>query len=398
MDESNQGSEDSRGSEGAQGPHESMGPVDEKIPSPTAGEPSGTTQADTIVGRAPITEGPAILPGLWTWFTIISALGLIGILWSQAELAISVALAGAFVAAHATDRDPSFESLHRLLTGLLIAGGATAFAVLAVWLSTHPVPGNVRPFAVGMAGGSAVLCVLTTYRPFSDALAAALFRTTEPDHVLRLGARLVMMVMLFAIPGWAAFPGMLETLADADKPLIDAAQMVGSVIGFSALALAGVGFLVRRDARSTFERLGLRVPRPAHYLLVLLGVVALSLLNAGSEALQHRWFPGQWAHDQAVSRLIAGGLGLGGSLLLGASAGFGEEVAMRGALQPRLGLGLTALVFAVLHVHYSWFGMVTILMLGLLLGVVRDRTSTTVAILIHSLYDIAAVFASGSKP
>jgi hypothetical protein len=39
--------------------------------------------------------------------------------------------------------------------------------------------------------------------------------------------------------------------------------------------------------------------------------------------------------------------------------------------------------------------MATIVMLGVLLGVIRDRTSTTVAILVHSLYDIAAVFTAG---
>jgi membrane protease YdiL (CAAX protease family) len=124
-------------------------------------------------------------------------------------------------------------------------------------------------------------------------------------------------------------------------------------------------------------------------------MAALYLLNAGSESLQHRWFPELWEGDQRTSRLIAGGLGLGGSILLGVSAGIGEELAVRGALQPRLGLWLTSLLFASLHVHYSWFGMATIAVLGLLLGVIRNRTSTSVAILVHSLYDIAAAIAAG---
>jgi membrane protease YdiL (CAAX protease family) len=118
-------------------------------------------------------------------------------------------------------------------------------------------------------------------------------------------------------------------------------------------------------------------------------------LNAGTETLQHRWFPDLWEHDQRMSHLIAGGLGIGGSLLLGLSAGVGEELAMRGALQPRLGLWLTALVFASLHVHYSWFGMATIFLLGVLLGVLRDRTNTTVAIIVHCLYDISAIVVAG---
>ncbi|MEK7329931.1 MAG: CPBP family intramembrane glutamic endopeptidase [Candidatus Eisenbacteria bacterium] len=335
------------------------------------------------------------MPGLWTWFTVISALGLVGILWGQAELALSVTLAGAFVAAHAADRDPGLTSLHKLLSGVLVAGGATVFALLAFWLATQSAAVPVRPFAVGIAGGGAVLCLLTALRPFSDGLAAALFRTAEPTHALRLGARLVMMVLLFALPGWAAFPGVLDSLAESGRPLLDTGQLLGSLVGLSVLALGAVGFLVRRGARATFDRLGLRTLRPAHYGVVALGMAALYVLNAGTEDLQHRWFPDLWDHDQRMSRLIAGGLGLGGSLLLGVSAGVGEELAMRGALQPRLGLVLTSLVFAVLHVHYSWFGMAIIFLLGMLLGVIRDRTSTTVAILVHSLYDIAAVFAAG---
>ena len=55
---------------------------------------------------------------------------------------------------------------------------------------------------------------------------------------------------------------------------------------------------------------------------------------------------------------------------------------------------LTAVVFASLHVQYSWVGMLTIALLGALLGLVRSRTNTTTAILIHALYDVFAVLSS----
>jgi CAAX protease family protein len=64
---------------------------------------------------------------------------------------------------------------------------------------------------------------------------------------------------------------------------------------------------------------------------------------------------------------------------------------MRGALQPRLGLVLTSLLFASLHVQYSWYGMVVIFLLGMVLGTIRRRTSTTAAMAVHVLYDIVAV-------
>jgi membrane protease YdiL (CAAX protease family) len=65
---------------------------------------------------------------------------------------------------------------------------------------------------------------------------------------------------------------------------------------------------------------------------------------------------------------------------------------MRGALQPRLGVVLTALLFSLLHVQYSWFGMATVFLFGLMLGAIRSRTNTTVVIAIHTIYDVLALF------
>jgi len=200
--------------------------------------------------------------------------------------------------------------------------------------------------------------------------------------------------LVVEIKGWASAEEFLQLFAIAQAapgPNI----LIASLVGLTLLALGGVGFLVRRDLRATIDRLGLRVPTPAHLVVMVVGVVALYLLNVGVETMQRAWFPGPWEHDQRINQLMAGGLGLGGGLLLGVSAGVGEELALRGALQPRLGLVFTAVVFAALHVHYSWMGMATILLLGVLLGVIRERTSTTIAILVHTIYDILAVVTNG---
>jgi membrane protease YdiL (CAAX protease family) len=63
---------------------------------------------------------------------------------------------------------------------------------------------------------------------------------------------------------------------------------------------------------------------------------------------------------------------------------------VRGALQPRLGLLLSSLLFAALHVQYTWFGMGTVALLGMLLGYLRQRTNTTTAIAVHAAYDVIA--------
>ena len=119
------------------------------------------------------------------------------------------------------------------------------------------------------------------------------------------------------------------------------------------------------------------------------GAIELSL---GGE--RHR-FHALWLRDQAMVKMIAADLSLAAMLVLGVSAGVGEEVLVRGALQPRVGLIWASLLFAAGHVQYTWFGMLTILALGVTLGLVRRSSNTTTAIVVHALYDIVA--ALGAK-
>ncbi len=74
--------------------------------------------------------------------------------------------------------------------------------------------------------------------------------------------------------------------------------------------------------------------------------------------------------------------------LLAASAGIGEETLFRGALQPVLGLGFTSVLFAIVHVQYGFTPVtIAVLIIGLALGILRNRTNTTTAILVHFGYN-----------
>jgi membrane protease YdiL (CAAX protease family) len=73
---------------------------------------------------------------------------------------------------------------------------------------------------------------------------------------------------------------------------------------------------------------------------------------------------------------------------VGLSAGISEELLFRGAVQPRLGLVVTAFLFAVAHLQYGLsLATVEILIIGLVLGLVRQRTSTTICMIIHASYN-----------
>jgi membrane protease YdiL (CAAX protease family) len=247
---------------------------------------------------------------------------------------------------------------------------------------------------VALCAASALLSLLTMAPPVSNGLARALFRRSEPSHTLRLAARLCLLILLLGFPGWYTFKDTLVELFENTPDMFEQVGLGTGLIGYVILALAAVGFMVRRDLPATLERLGIRPLRGRDWLVIPFGIVALIGVNIGLEELQRVAFPALWESDQRISALIAGQLGIAQIIMLGLSAGIGEEITLRGALQPKLGLLLTSLMFASLHVQYSWYGMGVIFIFGLLLGIIRIRTSTSVAIGVHTLYDVIVIFAT----
>lgn len=344
-------------------------------------------------------SGRARHPGVTEWFAMLTVFGL-GFAWlGQYDAALLVGVAGLFVSAQGADLDLGWRRIYHLTSWLTPVGGMLMFALLTdkVWHSD--LPEAQRRFASIASGVSAVLCMLTGLRPVSNGLIKLLFGDVPPSHTLRLAARLVMMGLLLGIPGWFFFRVTAAELMQNPEVIASARNLGGGLIGNVVLALASVGFLVRRSGRATRERLGLAGFQARDLWVVPAAVAVLYFFDSGAEALQHAWFPALWANDQAFTTALTRGMNPATALLLGASAGIGEEITLRGALQPRLGIPLTALLFAVLHVQYSWFGILVIFGIGALLGWLRRTTSTTVAITVHGVYDaltIVIALASGA--
>ncbi len=79
-----------------------------------------------------------------------------------------------------------------------------------------------------------------------------------------------------------------------------------------------------------------------------------------------------------------------GILTLGVAAALGEEPLFRGAAQPRFGLALTAVMFALVHSNYGiTLSTAIVFLLGLVLGLLRIRRNTTTAMLAHAVYNIS---------
>jgi hypothetical protein len=324
----------------------------------------------------------------------LALLGFGALLLGQMEAALLVGMAAFYFVAQGADVHPAMVRVHALLAWVPSVVGAVLLGGIARMLLLEGPHAPLRTgYAVFSALG-AVASLATLVPAAADRLVRLLFRGAGPSHTLRLTARIALVIFWVALPAWVAFRDRLADMLLDPGQLVSAASLSGGLVGYVVLAFASVGLLVRRDGRGALERLGLTVPRPAEWLTIVAGVLALWLFNTGSEWLERRAFPALWAGDEAFTTALAGAMGPGMMVLLGLSAGIGEEITLRGALQPKLGVALTSLLFAALHVQYSWYGMLSILVFGLILGVIRRRSSTTAAILVHALYDLLAVAAA----
>ena len=219
----------------------------------------------------------------------------------------------------------------------------------------------------------------------------------SPVHAVALSYIALVLINLMSTlaVGLGNLADMVES-AGGQQSGISALGLWSQNLLFVILALVGAGWLSRRSLRQTLQRLGVVVPGWRQVALGLLAGASMAILAVLVVVLSDRL---GWTNKESerLSELLAGGLT--GSWLgiasLGLAAGIGEEALFRGALQPRFGLGLTTLIFALMHVQYGFsLATVLIVVLGLVLGVIRQRANTTTAMITHAAYNIGVVLVS----
>jgi membrane protease YdiL (CAAX protease family) len=165
------------------------------------------------------------------------------------------------------------------------------------------------------------------------------------------------------------------------------------------VALIAAGWPIARRIRPTLERLGFVRPTLAQVGFgigfgVVLAFAALYLIDPGITWL---WQTLGWPTTDvaAFEKLLANLITLPGAILIGVTAGVGEEMAVRGLLQPRIGLIASNLVFTGLHAfQYGPDGLLSVFLIGLILGIIRARTNTTTSAIVHGIYDFVLVITS----
>jgi membrane protease YdiL (CAAX protease family) len=80
-----------------------------------------------------------------------------------------------------------------------------------------------------------------------------------------------------------------------------------------------------------------------------------------------------------------------GIAVIALAPGICEEILFRGALQPRLGIIVTALLFTAFHAQYGLsLDALSVLMIAIGLGLIRKFTNTTTSLMSHITYNLLA--------
>ena len=162
-------------------------------------------------------------------------------------------------------------------------------------------------------------------------------------------------------------------------------------------AIFAVGYAVRRDLGEALRRLGFVRPTLAQLALgVGVGALLVGVIFGLDPAINWLWTQLGWpvTDSEAFNELLEPVLNAGilGAVVLGVVAGVSEELAVRGVLQPRLGIVLSNLLFTAVHaLQYNWDALLVVFLLGLVFGVLRKRTNTTTSAIAHGVYDLILV-------
>jgi membrane protease YdiL (CAAX protease family) len=311
--------------------------------------------------------------------------------WVQLLIATATALLGALGLAYwayraQTDRSAlvGLYLLFGIPAGLLLLAGA------AVLLSGDRVLGPLL-LLIGLGFGLPLL------RPIRTVLARV--TPLDPDSAVDMTGLCMVLGLLGFFVGTSLAP-----MADEPPgvvPSVGIAELLVQAAAFVAVAYIAVGYPYWRDLRAATERLGIVAPGPRTIGIAIAATFACFVVAAIAGLVSQQFNPGlSESLDEVVDQMTAQVQNPIGAVVLGASAGIGEEAIFRGALQPRYGIIIPSLLFMMLHGPQYGFNLALLGLFGvsIILGLLRMRVNTTAAMITHALFNAVQVLALWSMP
>jgi uncharacterized protein len=269
------------------------------------------------------------------------------------------------------------------------------------------------------AGGGLLLALLLYFiatlvaaamllRPVRVAISKVL--PIDPDNFVHKMALSILTLVLFAsyIPllvlgGTPPFLNLVTGSSGANiggqSVGVDSLTLIYQFIWTIPAAFVIAGWPVARRFPEMLKRLGLVRPTARQVAFGLAFGVVLAALSmfVVDPAITWLWQAMGWqaTNTAAFDQLLGGVVNPFGAVVIGVTAGLGEEIGVRGLLQPRIGLIASNLVFTGLHAfQYGVDGLLSVFIFGTILGLVRARSNTSTSAIVHGMYDFTLVMVS----
>lgn len=220
------------------------------------------------------------------------------------------------------------------------------------------------------------------------------FTPFDPKSPIDLcGLALMLFVMAFFVISAVQSGPMDVSDSNSDSLTGNVFWLVLNAATFVAIAYVSVGYRIYRTGQEATKRLGLNVPDLRTIAISIALVIPCFIISMIGSALTVAFQPDVVDNLEETMEMMTNGLDNPlGAVMIGLSAGIGEEVLMRGAVQPRFGIPLAALFWTVLHIQYDVsFVMLGLFGIGILFGFQRKYLGTTSAIITHALYNVCVV-------
>jgi hypothetical protein len=308
----------------------------------------------------------------------------------------------------AGDSTSGFAVMAMLMTAfvnimLMVAGIAfLAFGTLLqsqpsfLTAADSPLLGSANPTTLAWGllapGAIGLILLLPAVRRF-----AARHIPIEADNVVHAVALSLSMLVVvnMALTLGVGLEQFSEMIVEAQEETGESLTSISGIwlqqLLMALLAFIGVGWVTRLSLKETLVRLGLVMPTGRQVLIGVGLAFVMVLVVLTIEAIGAAVGLGPNVDVEELTQELLGPLleSPWGILTLGLAAAVGEETLMRGAAQPRFGLLLTALLFALLHSNYGiTLATGVVFLLGIVLGIVRNRHNTTTSMVLHATYNI----------
>lgn len=218
----------------------------------------------------------------------------------------------------------------------------------------------------------------------------------DPDSAIDMTGLSIVLAAL----GWFTANSLAPMAANppdvSEIPSISVTELVVQAAVFLAIAYIAVGFPYWRDLLQATERLGIVVPDARTIGMGLAGTIGAFLVAGLAGYISQQLNPDLGESlNEIVDTMTAQVQNPLGAVILGASAGIGEEAVFRGALQPRFGMVLPSLLFTMLHGPQYGFNVALLGLFGvsMILALLRKNVNTTAAMIAHALYNAVQVLA-----